>query len=130
MKYLSFIIAFVLMLTSCTSEYFSSPTYNRVSIVGNLSVPFYNEQSRAVNSGYLEDGSIISFYSSGGLFADNLLLTYNNGRWNPPTELQWSTEPSEANITAYYPQISEQEFSFYENDGRLKDFLFTTCNIK
>lgn len=130
MKYLSFIIAFVLMLTSCTSEYFSSPTYNRVSIVGNLSVPFYNDQSRAVNSGYLEDGSIISFYSSGGLFADNLLLTYNNGRWNPPTELQWSAEPSDANITAYYPQISEQEFSFYENDGRLKDFLFTTCNIK
>lgn len=129
MKYLSSVIVFFLMLTNCTSEYPSISHYTPVSIVGNIATPFCNKISRSSDNNFLKDGSIISFYSKGGLSADNLLLTYNSGRWHSSTELQWNSEPTDAYVAAYYPQISEQEPYFYENDGSLKDFLYSTANI-
>ena len=88
MKYLSIAIALLVILNSCTQEYLFSPTDSTVSIIGNLSVPFQDNKSRGIRSDYLEDGSHISFYSSGGISADNLLLIYEKGRWNSLAELQ------------------------------------------
>lgn len=76
MKYLSIAITLLAILNSCTQEYLFSPTDSTVSIVGNLSVPFQDNTARGIRSNYLPDGSCISFYSSGGISADNLLLTY------------------------------------------------------
>lgn len=129
MKCLSIPILLFILLSSCTSEYLSTPADNTVHIVGNLSVPFCNTQSRGKSSSHLEEGSIISFYSNGGLSANNLLLTYNSGRWNPSDKLEWKTEETEAHVAAYYPQITQEGFSPYENDGHLKDFLYSTGNI-
>lgn len=111
MKYLSIAIALLAILNSCTQEYLFSPTDSTVSIVGNLSVPFQDNTARGIRSNYLPDGSCISFYSSGGISADNLLLTYEKERWNFPTELQWNPERSEATITAYYPYIEKRLLS-------------------
>lgn len=129
MKYLSIAITLLAILNSCTQEYLFSPTDSTVSIVGNLSVPFQDNTARGIRSNYLPDGSCISFYSSGGISADNLLLTYEKEGWNFPTELQWNPERSEATVTAYYPYI-ERDFCPYEKNGSLKDILYSTGIFK
>lgn len=126
MKYLSITITLFIILNSCTSEDLFTPADNAVSIIGNQFVSFYNnDESRNGSSNHLEDGTIISFYSNGGLSADNLLLSYEKGRWIPPTDLQWNSEKSEAHVTAYYPHI-EKNFCPYKKDGSLKDILYST----
>lgn len=130
MKYVLRITILFIILSGCTSEKFSEQQLKQVFITGKEYTAFGEKESRNNISGQLEENSMISFYSKGGISAENIPLTYTNGVWNYISELQWSTEQSDAVICAYYPYMESDNFTVYESDGKLKDILYYTGNTR
>ena len=102
----------------------------QVIITGKEYATFEEKESRNDISGQLEENSIISFYSRGGISAENIPLTYTHGVWNYTSELQWNTDQSDAVVSAYYPYMENDNFTVYEPDGKLKDILYYTGNTR
>ena len=130
MKYISTIIILFTILNGCTSEKLSEQKLKQVIITGKEYATFEEKESRNDISGQLEENSIISFYSRGGISAENIPLTYTHGVWNYTSELQWNTDQSDAVVSAYYPYMENDNFTVYEPDGKLKDILYYTGNTR
>lgn len=130
MKYISTIIILFTILNGCTSEKLSEQKLKQVIITGKEYAAFGEKESRNNISGQLEENSIISFYSRGGISAENIPLTYTHGVWNYTSELQWNTDQSDAVVSAYYPYMESDNFTVYEPDGKLKDILYSTGNTR
>lgn len=130
MKYISTIIILFTILNGCTSEKLSEQKLKQVIITGKEYAAFEEKESRNNISGQLEENSIISFYSRGGISAENIPLTYTHGVWNYTSELQWNTDQSDAIVSAYYPYMESDNFTVYEPDGKLKDILYYTGNTR
>lgn len=130
MKYISTIIILFTILNGCTSEKLSEQKLKQVIITGKEYAAFGEKESRNNVSGQLEENSIISFYSRGGISAENIPLTYTHGVWNYTSELQWNTDQSDAVVSAYYPYMENDNFTVYEPDGKLKDILYYTGNTR
>lgn len=130
MKCLSTVITLLTVLSGCTSEKITEQAPNQVIITGKEYAAFGEKESRNSISGQLEDNSTISFYSRGGISAENIPLIYTNGVWNYTPELQWNTDQSDAVVSAYYPYMESDNFTVYEPDGKLKDILYYTGNTR
>lgn len=130
MKQLFPIASLIFFLSGCSSESISSLQNSEfVNIFGNQYSCFNSASSRNITDNHLSEGSIISFYSTNGIIADNVQLTQVNNMWKPSSNLEWSTDISDANITAYYPAI-EDTASLYNSDGKLKDLIYCKKSVK
>ena len=129
MKYLSTIIILLTISSGCTSEKIAEQKSTQVIITGRQYTIFEEKESRNNISRQLEDNSIISFYSRGGISAENIPLTYTHGVWNYISELQWNADQSDAVVSAYYPYTEGDNFTVYESDGKLKDILYYTGKL-
>lgn len=126
--HLSFLTGFVLLLLSfpaCTSDFKSQTENLAFSITGNLQTGFHLSQKTSRNPAedleWFAPGSQISFYSRGGIEADNLTLTFNGTSWTGLPNEEWIPGEKQAHITAYYPPLAS---GLYTSDGKLTDFLF------
>lgn len=113
---------------ACLSEY-NSPVEKTVPIItGNKQTDFIasgkhqsNRQEESSNTQCLEIGSQISFFSKGGIEADNQILTFNGTTWDGVLGSDWIPGQTSASVTAYYPPMTHE---FYQNDGSLTDWLY------
>lgn len=81
---------------------------------------------RLNSSQILETGSQISFFSRGGIEANNLTLTFDGNTWNGDYNDTWIPGENTASITTYYPILSSE---IYHSDGTLTDWLYQKQNI-
>lgn len=132
-QYLSLIYTTCILLQfcpACISEDntpMETPTF---IITGNQQKNFQllppEKNSRLNSSQILETGSQISFFSQGGIKANNLTLTFDGNTWNGNLDDTWIPGENTASITTYYPILSSD---IYQNDGTLTDWLYQKQNI-
>lgn len=122
------IITFILLclMIGCTEEPYFTPTGSRVVITGNQ---LQSTGRSGEDKNTLEEGDQISFFSQGGIEANNVLLTYANGEWQHDNSLKWNESGETAILTAYYPYAESGITDFYEN-GQLKDILYTHQEVE
>lgn len=82
----------------------------------------FHPASRNSTNQSLPAGSQITFYSQGGLNAEETLLTYNGNYWEGDIDLTWNTEYSQAQTCAFYPPFYRNHSSIYQ-EGKLPDIL-------
>lgn len=113
------------LFTACISEDDSLLEKPQFIITGNHKIAFQSaagKQDRNLNpSGQLEAGSEISFFSKGGIEADNQTLTFNGSSWKGALSDTWIPGEKTAAVTAYYPTLSP---NLYQSDGTLTDWLY------
>lgn len=122
------IIILILLCSTigCTEEQCLTPIGNRVVITGNQ----LQDSGRSGEEKHtLEEGDPISFFSQGGIEANNVQLTYSNGEWQHENILKWNESGETAILTAYYPYAASAITDFYEN-GQLKDILYTHQEVE
>lgn len=115
------ILIFLCLTIGCTEEQCFTPVGNHVIITGNR-LQDTGRSSEEKNT--LEEGDRISFFSQGGIEANNVPLTYSHGEWQHDNTLKWNESGETALLTAYYPYAASDITDFYEN-GQLKDILYT-----
>lgn len=121
MKQIAVILSVLLFaLAGCTPEADDNSLSSFVVILNN--------QTENVSRSYeekatMEEGDIVSFFSQGGVEADNIPLTCQGNRWEPETDLQWNTSGEAASVRAYYPAFTTESQTYYDTDGHLKDVL-------
>lgn len=115
------ILIFLCLTIGCTEEQCFTPVGNHVVITGNR-LQDTGRSSEEKNT--LEEGDRISFFSQGGIEANNVPLTYSHGEWQHDNTLKWNESGETALLTAYYPYAASGITDFYEN-GQLKDILYT-----
>lgn len=115
------ILIFLCLTIGCTEEQCFTPVGNHVVITGNR-LQDTGRSSEEKNT--LEEGDRISFFSQGGIEANNVPLTYSHGEWQHDNTLKWNESGETALLTAYYPYAASDITDFYEN-GQLKDILYT-----
>ena len=71
-----------------------------------------------------QPGDIVSFFSQGGIEAENVHLTYEDGIWEHGGALEWNASGESAAYTAYYPSFESGEWEYYDEDGFLKDIVY------
>ena len=122
------IITFILLCLTigCTEESYFTPTGSRVVITGNQ---LQSTGRSGEDKSILEEGDQISFFSQGGIEANNVLLTYANGEWQHNNSLKWNESGENAILAAYYPYAASGITNFYEN-GQLKDILYTHQEVE
>ena len=74
-------------------------------------------------------GDVISFFSQGGIEADNVCLTYENGMWKHGGALSWNTSGKDASFTAFYPCFESGDWDYYDEDGFLEDIIFAKGEV-
>lgn len=67
-------------------------------------------------------GSSLTFYSQGGIHAEEAELTYNGSTWEGSFPLKWETTPQTATVSAFCPPLYRNQTDFY-TDGQLCDQL-------
>ena len=121
MKQIAVILSVLLFaLAGCTSEADDNSLSSLVVILDN--------QTENVSRSYeekaaMEEGDVVSFFSRGGVEADNISLTCQGNQWEPETDLQWNTSGEPASVRAYYPAFTTESQDYYNADGHLKDVL-------
>lgn len=132
-QYLSLIYTTCILLQfcpACISEDNAPVETPTFIITGNQQKNFQllppEKNSRLNSSQILETGSQISFFSQGGIKANNLTLTFDGNTWNGNLDDTWIPGENTASITTYYPILSSD---IYQNDGTLTDWLYQKQNI-
>lgn len=74
-------------------------------------------------------GDVISFFSQGGIEADNVCLTYENGMWKHGGALSWNTSGKDASFTAFYPCFESGVWDYYDEDGFLEDIIYAKGEV-
>lgn len=114
-------ILLLLLIIGCTNEVVSTK-YNALTVQGG-EINGFNSPSRSEFSETLPAGSQLTFYSQGGIHADELLLSYNGNTWEGESSLEWEDTQESADGTCFCPPLYRNHPSFYL-DGILSDQLY------
>lgn len=114
-------ILLLLLTIGCTNE-FVSIRYNALTIRGE-GINGFSSPSRSEFSETLPAGSQLTFYSQGGIHADELLLSYNGSTWEGGAPLEWGNTQQSADGICFCPPLYRNHQSFYL-DGILCDQLY------
>lgn len=74
-------------------------------------------------------GDVVSFFSQGGIEAENVRLTYKDGIWEHGGVLKWNTSGKTASFTAFYPSFESDDWNYYDEDGFLKDVVYADGEV-
>lgn len=114
-------LLFLLLTIGCTNE-FVSTRYNTLIVQGG-EVSNFGSPSRNEFIETLPAGSQLTFYSQGGIYADELLLSYNGNTWEGESPLKWEDTQQAADGMSFCPPLYRNHSSFYQ-DGILCDQLY------
>lgn len=114
-------LLFLLLAIGCTNE-FVSTRYNTLIVQGG-EVSNFGSPSRNEFIETLPAGSQLTFYSQGGIYADELLLSYNGNTWEGESPLEWEDTQQTADGMSFCPPLYRNHSSFYQ-DGILCDQLY------
>lgn len=114
-------LLFLLLTIGCTNE-FVSTRYNTLIVQGG-EVSNFGSPSRNEFIETLPAGSQLTFYSQGGIYADELLLSYNGNTWEGESPLEWEDTQQAADGMSFCPPLYRNHSSFYQ-DGILCDQLY------
>lgn len=121
MKQIAVILSVLLFaLAGCTPEADDNSLSSLVIILNNQTENLSRSYEEKAT---MEEGDIVSFFSQGGVEANNISLTCQGNRWEPETDLQWNTSGEPASVRAYYPAFTTESQDYYNADGHLKDVL-------
>lgn len=84
----------------------------------------FKSRSSGTGENALPDGSVISFYASGGLSASNEKLTLSRGTWTGNTPFEWNDNEKTVSFSAFYPALTDDDTEYYAADGTLTDILY------
>lgn len=115
-----------LLTGGCTNEMIET-SHHTLHIKGN-EIGYFNSHSHSrlsETNETLPTGSNITFYSQGGIHADELLFTYNGTAWEGDTDLKWEDAQQQAITMSYYPPLYRSHQSFYQ-EGSLCDQLYAS----
>lgn len=74
-------------------------------------------------------GDVVSFFSQGGIEAENVRLTYQDGIWEHGGALEWNTSREAATFAAFYPSFESDDWEYYDEDGFLKDIVYADGEV-
>lgn len=111
----------ILLLSGCTNET-TEINYDTLIIKGTK-ITCFNSPTRSYLNSSLPVGSSITFYSQGGIQADELLFSYNGNNWEGNVHPVWGNIHQQANTISYYPPLYRNHQSFYQ-EGALCDQLY------
>lgn len=74
-------------------------------------------------------GDVVSFFSQGGIEAENVRLTYKDGIWEHGGVLKWNTSGKTASFAAFYPSFESDDWNYYDTDGFLKDIVYADGEV-
>lgn len=114
-------LLFLLLTIGCTNE-FVSTRYNTLIVQGG-DVSNFDSPSRNGFTETLPAESQLTFYSQGGIHADELLLSYNGSTWEGESPLEWEDTIQSADGMSFCPPLYRNHSSFYQ-DGILCDQLY------
>lgn len=121
MRHIAVILSVLLFaLAGCTPEADDNSLSSLVIILNNQTENLSRSYEEKAT---MEEGDIVSFFSQGGVEANNISLTCQGNRWEPETDLQWNTSGKAASARAYYPAFTTESQTYYDTDGHLKDVL-------
>ena len=115
-----------LLTGGCTNEMIET-SHHTLHIKGN-EIGYFNSHSHSrlsETNETLPTRSNITFYSQGGIHADELLFTYNGTAWEGDTDLKWEDAQQQAITMSYYPPLYRSHQSFYQ-EGNLCDQLYAS----
>ena len=95
-----------LLTGGCTNEMIET-SHHTLHIKGN-EIGYFNSHSHSrlsETNETLPTRSNITFYSQGGIHADELLFTYNGTAWEGDTDLKWEDAQQQAITMSYYPPL-------------------------
>lgn len=112
------LIAFV---SGCTEE--STEKQPTPSFIQGAEVASFASSSRSNTTEKLIPlGSKLTFYSQGGIQAEERELSYNGTSWEGDFQTKWGNTPQKATVTAFCPPLYRDQHNFYQ-DGQLRDQL-------
>ena len=116
-----YIILLACLLVGCQEEQLMDNSLITVSIQGNqLEGMTRNNEGKNIFTA----GDNAFLFSQGGINANNLALTYQDGEWHPETPLYWDKSGNEASVVVYYPAFASTQQELYDTEGNLKDILY------
>ena len=113
-------ILFLLLAIGCTKE--PIKTIQNTLIIQGENVARFNTSRNTLNEG-LPAGSTLTFYSQGGIHADEFLLSYNGSNWEGENLPEWEDSQQPAVSCSFCPPLYRNHQSFYQ-DGFLCDQLY------
>lgn len=113
-------ILFLLPAIGCTKE--PIKTIQNTLIIQGENVARFNTSRNTLNEG-LPAGSTLTFYSQGGIHADEFLLSYNGSNWEGENLPEWEDSQQPAVSCSFCPPLYRNHQSFYQ-DGFLCDQLY------
>lgn len=113
-------ILFLLLAIGCTKE--PIKTIQNTLIIQGENVVRFNTSRNTLNEG-LPAGSTLTFYSQGGIHADELPLSYNGSNWEGENLPEWEDSQQPAVSCSFCPPLYRNHQSFYQ-DGFLCDQLY------
>lgn len=113
-------ILFLLLAIGCTKE--PIKTIQNTLIIQGENVARFNTSRNTLNEG-LPAGSTLTFYSQGGIHADELPLSYNGSNWEGENLPEWEDSQQPAVSCSFCPPLYRNHQSFYQN-GFLCDQLY------
>lgn len=115
------LLSMILFVCSCISNLPDFPSC--ISSIHGGKIIVYQPHSRNLPCEVLPTGSQITFYSQGGICADEALLTYNGNTWEGNIDFSWNNEQKYMKTCAFYPPIYRKKQNLYQ-DGKLQDILY------
>lgn len=116
-----YIILLACLLVGCQEEQLMDNSLITVSIQGNqLEGMTRNNEGKNIFTA----GDNASLFSQGGINANNIALTYQDGEWHPETPLYWDKSGNDASVVVYYPAFASTQQELYDKEGNLKDILY------
>lgn len=116
-----YIILLACLLVGCQEEQLMDNSLITVSIQGNqLEGMTRNNEGKNIFTA----GDNASLFSQGGINANNIALTYQDGEWHPETPLYWDKSGNDASVVVYYPAFASTQQELYDTEGNLKDILY------
>lgn len=113
-------LLFLLLTIGCTKE--PIKTIQNTLIIQGENVVRFNTSRNTLNEG-LPAGSTLTFYSQGGIHADELPLSYNGSNWEGENLPEWEDSQQPAVSCSFCPPLYRNHQSFYQ-DGFLCDQLY------
>lgn len=108
------------LVFGCSSDESFTPSPS-ILISGNQYSGFLESRTSAAT---LPAGSRLSLFSTGGMEADNVLMTYNGTFWEGELPDVWNENGNAAELTVYTPYIDTDPQLFYDGKGQLQDILY------
>ena len=114
------------LVFGCSSDESFTPSPS-ILISGNQYSGFLESRTSAAT---LPAGSRLSLFSTGGMEADNVLMTYNGTFWEGELPDVWNENGNAAELTVYTPYIDTDPQLFYDGKGQLQDILYDRQNCR